>query len=129
MNHKPIGGVQSVTLQSAQSGSISIAVPLIDDSSVYQQSVEPLESLTVRHTLTLVARRNDAEAWLSESFVQRAACGGFVAEVVLNDGRRYSVGDSSAPVYLIKLLSDSKMSAAGEPTVTLTLCCENNTLN
>lgn len=129
MNHKPIGGVQSVTLRSTPTAATTIAVPLVDDSSVYQQCIEASESVVVRHTLTLVARRNDAEDWLSESFVQRAACSGFVAEVVLNDGRQYSVGDSSAPLYLMKLVSDSKMSATEEPTVTLTLCCENNTLN
>ena len=118
-----------MTLQSTTADDTTIAVPLVDDSSAYQQSIEASESVAVCHTLTLVARRNDAEAWLSESFVQRAACGGFVAEVVLNDGRRYSVGDSSSPLYLTKLVSDSKTSVVGEPTVTLTLCCENNTLN
>ena len=132
MINKPIGGVQGVRLYAAATGiveALSVEVPLIDDRSSYIQQLQADDgAVVVEHTLCLVARRNDAEAWIDSNFVERAVLQGLWAEVTLNDGREYEVGRCesvlySTPLRLVELTADSATSVRQEPTVTLTLRC------
>ncbi len=138
MIHKPIGGVKGVKFYAAATGiveALSVEVPLIDDRSVYTQQLQVDGGVVVvEHTLRLVARRNDAQAWIDSFFVERAVLQGLKATVVLNDGREFEVGvcealQYSTPLRLVELTADSATSVSQEPTVTLTLRSHNTIIN
>ena len=142
--HKPIGGVESVTLYPAdavkqalfsqegcevefQSGAYPVEVMLVDDASSYEEIVEPTNGVVkVEHRLTLVARHCDADEWLSEEFLERLSQEGVIATVGLCDGRRVLVGYSQhfaeeQPLLLDKMASFSGRELLDTPTVTLML--------
>lgn len=107
-----------------------VEVALIDDRSRYRQIVRAEGGLTVvEQRLELVARQNDAQAWLEPAFVSCAALQGLRAVVTLNDGRVVEVGNldklqCGEPLRFVQLVVDSAASAMDEPTVTLELCAE-----
>lgn len=129
MNYKPIGGVKSTTLRFASQSGEAVVVPIVDDSSCYSQSISALDApIVVRHLLQISARRADSSAWLSRRFVERGVIEGFVASVVLNDGRSFDLGTLQQPLRLVELKDSSGSALSDTPIVTLTLQCENSTL-
>lgn len=129
MMYKPIGGVKSVSLCFATQTDKAATVPIIDDSSYYNQSVSADNAaVVVEHSLTLLARRADCQMWMNTHFVERAILEGFVATVCLNDGREFVLGSAELPLRLSLLTQTSGKSLSDTPTVTLTLKCENSTL-
>ena len=140
--HKPVGGVARVVLHFADTlgGAIfssegcratfteaGIEVSLVDDSSAYVEQMSSEQGrLVVRHTLHLVAQRNDAEAWLAAPFAERATYEGVMAEVEMNDGRRVIVGCSAElydeqPLRLSSLAVESGAALRDVPRVVLDL--------
>ncbi len=140
--HKPIGGVASVRLYSANAvesvifseGECRVAlstegveVELLDDASLYEEQLcskggTPL----VEHRLTLVAERNRASEWLDGAWQESLATEGAVAVVELNDGRALLVGHSEAfsdeqPLRLTSLVSSSGRALLDAPRLTLEL--------
>lgn len=141
--HKPVGGVARVALHSADAvGAVSFAsdggcaiafddeateVELLDDGSTFVEKIATDTGIAlVEHTLSLVASRNSAEAWLNPDFLQRATRIGVIAEVVLNDGRAIVVGYSrhlatEQPLRLREVTISSGRTPTDTPTVTLRL--------
>jgi hypothetical protein len=141
--YKPIGGVARVALHSADAvrevsfasdgecailfGDEATEVELLDDGSTFVEKITTDTGIAlVRHTLSLVASRNSAEAWLDPDFLQRATRIGVIAEVVLNDGRAFVVGYSQhltteQPLRLREATISSGDTPLCSPTVTLCL--------
>lgn len=136
MSTKPIGGIKSCALYAASAVvSQPITVELMDDRSTYNQMLCSEKGVcTVNHTLRLVAYKDSATAWLESQFIRRASLQGVVAELVLNDGSSVKVGYSEAlhyqqPLRLTKVEIESGSSAEHIPTVVLTLCSQDTSLN
>lgn len=148
-DYKPVGGVARAVLYAPgdATGVVfddghctaafeceGVEVALLDDMSSFEEcAASDAGAVSVVHTLTLVARRNDAEAWLTPDFAERAAHEGFVADIVLNDGRRLLGGCSETfgteqPLCLVSLKSASHCRLSQTPTVTLTLRGEDGEL-
>lgn len=136
MSTKPIGGIKSCVLYAA--GAVEnqpVTVELMDDRSTYNQMLSSNKGVcTVTHTLRLVAYKDSAVAWLESHFIRRASIQGVVAELTLNDGGSVKVGYSEAllyqqPLRLSKVEIESGSSAEHIPTVVLTLCSQDTSLN
>ncbi len=149
-NYKPIGGVEScslyatdavaATLFSGSECSVTLsaeplAVELLDDASFYEEEITTdTGGRRVKHTLTLVAARTEAQAWLDEEFVERVASEGVVATVKLCDGRELLVGYSAhfaeeQPLYLASLSVASGRKLLDTPQVVLTLVSHDTELS
>lgn len=149
-NYKPIGGVEScslyatdavaTTLFSGSGCSVKLSaepltVELLDDASLYEEEVSiDTGGRRVKHTLTLVADRTEAEAWLDEEFVERVASEGVVATVKLCDGRELLVGYSAhfaeeQPLRLASLNVTSGRKLLDTPQVVLTLVSHDTELS
>ena len=100
-SYKPIGGVVKASLYAV--GEITsiddvvegngIEVELVDYGSSYEELFCPKQGLvSVEHTLTLRALRNNAEPWLDARFIERCAAEGVVAWVELATGERLRIG-------------------------------------
>ncbi len=141
-NHKPIGGVESVALYSADAVQTAlfsgdgcevvfdkdpIEVPLLEDASKYEECSN-LENgvISISHLLHIVAERNNAENWLDADFIEQASFEGFVAVISLCDGRRLLAGYSAQfgeeyPLRLENIISTSGTNLGEIPTVALRL--------
>ena len=146
-HRKPVGGVRSVRLCSAENVElVEFAadagcyerLEFCDDQQVMECSLledaSQLEecfsfdggAVAVRHTLTLVAERNDAAAWLESEFCREAAERGLCGVVEMNDGRRLLVGYSERfkaqqPLRIKEIRSSSGRSPIEAPTLTMIL--------
>ena len=138
MSYKPIGGVRSVSLHTANTAGINkegLVVELADDRSFSLQTLKVENGvLVVEHTLTLVAHIDDAAPWLEQSFIDRTILEGVVAMVTLNSGEQKWVGHSDKmlfeqPMRLRSVEIDSACSAAEIPTVKIVLYSEDTTIN
>ena len=100
---------------------------LIEDRSSLNEEISFKDGIVaVRHTLTLVADRNLAEAWLEPAFCSEAVLCGLCAVVTLNDGCTLLVGCSERfgtqqPLRPVSIVSSSGSRLADMPTLTLTL--------
>lgn len=143
--YKPVGGVARVVLYrptddmetafgadccTAVFNCEGIDVTLLDDRSSFEECAAPQAgAVSVVHTLTLVASRNEAAQWLAPDFIMRATHEGLVADITLNDGRRLLCGCSEAlgseqPLRLVSLRSDSCCRLSQTPALVLTLRSE-----
>ena len=143
-DYKPVGGVARAVLYRPEACNAAfvdgvctasfdgggVEVALIDECSSFEE-VAACDSgrISVVHTLSLVASRNDADLWLAPQFVADAVRRGVVADLTLNDGRRLIAGFSAdfadeQPLRLLSLRSASGERLAQTPTVTLTLRSE-----
>lgn len=100
---------------------------LMEDASIYEERISFDEGVAaVQHTLTLVADRNGAAAWLEQEFLHDGSDKGLCAVVTLNDGRQLLVGYSERfgaeqPLHIAEIVSTCGRSLADLPTITLTL--------
>lgn len=138
MSYKPVGGVRSVSLHTANTVGINkegLVVELAEDRSSYHQRLRVDDGvLLVEHTLTLVAYVDNAAPWLEQSFIDRTILEGVVAKVTLNSGEQKSVGHSDKmlfeqPMRLRSVEIDSARSAAEIPTVKIVLYSEDTKIN
>lgn len=147
VRRKPAGGVGSVKLAAVSNvaaaafddeGAVCTLCDFADATQVMECRILEDESafverltadsgvFAVRHTLSVVADRNLAEAWLGAPFLEESRCGGFVAQVTLNDGRRLLAGYSKRfggeqPLRIRSIEVASGRRPAERPTVTLVL--------
>lgn len=100
---------------------------LLEDCSSFEEEFSFDQGVVaVRHTLTLVANRDLAAAWLEAEFCDELRLRGLCAVVTLNDGRQLLVGYSQRfggqqPLMVKGVKVWSGESLADIPTVTLTL--------
>ena len=100
---------------------------LVEDASTFEELFEfDGDIVSVRHTLTLVADRNMAEAWLESTFSRESGRVGLCALVTLNDGRRLLVGYSERfgaqqPLRVKQIASGSGSKRIDIPRLTMTL--------
>ena len=82
---KPVGGIRRVRLASARAFSPQsrfAEYELIDDRSAYVETLTADEGLLrVRHTLTLVFDKHQADAWFDRRWLERCATDGVVAAI------------------------------------------------
>ena len=99
--YKPLGGIVAAELFTLDvlraEGSINagsgISVELADYASHYEESLSSESGLvSVAHTLTLVAERQNAAPWMDAEFLRRCAAEGVVAKVWLASGEELTVG-------------------------------------
>lgn len=100
-NFKAVGGVLAAELFTLDAlrdaeqiipGS-GITVELADYASHYEESLSSCNGLvSVEHTLTLVADRQNASPWMEAEFLRRCAAEGVVAMVWLATGEVLTVG-------------------------------------
>lgn len=128
MGYKPIGGIERCILSAAEAvGDNGIEAKLIDDSSTYVQTIAGSNSsFVVEHTLTLVAKADDADIWLNKQFLEQAIYDGLYASIELCCK---SVINITSPLKLHSLEASSAQSLTGQPTVTLILKCQDTTIN
>ena len=98
---KPVGGVVAAELftldKVTSAGEIipgsGVAVELADYASHYEESLSAENGLvSVQHTLTLVADRQNAAPWMEAEFIRHCAQQGVVAMVWLATGEVLTVG-------------------------------------
>ena len=134
-SYKPIGGVLKAELyavgglasieDAVQGGGIE--VELKDDGSCYEELfLSDTGLVSVQHTLTLAASRNDAGQWLDVRFREECAAEGVVARVTLSTGESLLIGWSNRfgfeqALRLKQMLFSSGRKPTDEPCVVLTL--------
>ncbi|MBQ2394443.1 MAG: hypothetical protein II307_01615 [Alistipes sp.] len=146
-HRKPVGGVRSVSL--CTSDNIAVAefvdnatvcnqLEFVDDKAVMEcMLLEDCSSfeekfafndgvVAVRHTLTLIADRNLAEAWLEPEFRNDSIVKGLCAIITLNDGRKILVGYSerfgaSQPLHISEIALSSGRKLSDAPKITMVL--------
>ena len=95
---KPVGGICRVRLASARAFSPQsrfAEYELIDDRSAYVETLTADEGLLrVRHTLTLVFDKHQADAWFDRRWLERCATDGVVAAIETAAGERLRIGRS-----------------------------------
>ena len=102
-------------------------VPLVENrSSLVERLVFNQGRPVVTHTVTLVADRNMAQAWLEPDFAAEAQRSGIVVDLMLHDGRRIFAGCSAhfaveQPMRIKSLTADSGAKPSDVPTLTLVL--------
>lgn len=100
---------------------------LLEDTSSLEESMSfEGGAVAVRHTLTLVADRNLAAAWLGPEFRNESLLKGLCAVVTLNDGRQLLVGYSERfgaqqPLRIKEIISSSGQRPSEAPTITMIL--------
>ena len=140
--YKPIGGIESCALYPADAvemilfssngcevelSGTPLETPLLEDSSYYEEVLRLQQGVaSVSHLLHLVANRNDANEWLDNDFLERAAFEGLVAIISLCDGRRLLAGYSmhlgdEQPLRLESITTSSGNSPRETPSATLRL--------
>ena len=146
-HRKPVGGIRSVKLCTTDNiagvGFSSDATTnaslefvdsnevmecsLLEDSSSFEEEFSFDQGVVaVRHTLSLVANRDLAAAWLEAEFCGELRLKGLCAVVTLNDDRQLLVGYSQRfggqqPLRVKGIKVWSGVSLSDTPTVTLTL--------
>ncbi|MBO5875046.1 MAG: hypothetical protein J6Q20_00805 [Alistipes sp.] len=146
-HRKPVGGVRSVRLCAAENVDYVefaedangyklltffdreqiMECSLLEDASWLEESFAFEDGVVaVQHTLTLVAERNDAAAWIEPEFYREAMDMGLCAEVELNDGRRLLVGyserfGSQQPLRIKEIISSSGSRLVDSPRIKMTL--------
>ena len=99
--YKPVGGILSAELFFASDlhsvddmvKGQGIDVELCDDRSTYEEHFSAESGLvSVKHTLTLVAAREDAAAWIDAEFLRNCAADGVVAKIALSTGENLTIG-------------------------------------
>ena len=142
ITYKPIGGVESVALYPpdavrsvlfATNGCMvifsgqAVELPLLEDRSYYEEVSKYDEGARcVSHTLHLVAAPDSAAMCLTEEFLEQAYFEGFVAKILLCDGRCLFAGYSAhlqdeQPLRLESVTTSSGSEVRQTPTVTLRL--------
>ena len=93
-----MGGICRVRLASARAFSPQsrfAEYELIDDRSAYVETLTADEGLLrVRHTLTLVFDKHQADAWFDRRWLERCATDGVVAAIETAAGERLRIGRS-----------------------------------
>ena len=140
-DYKPVGGVRDVELFAVQGFNRvedmvqgeGVTVLLMDDGSHYDEhiSAEGLP-VSVQHTLTLYADRNNASAWFDKEFLSLASTEGVVARIRLTTGEEIVVGWSpkfgfEQALRLRSLQFHSGSRPQQTPTVELTLSSHDTT--
>ena len=130
---KPVGGIRRVRLASARAFSPQsrfAEYELIDDRSAYVETLTADEGLLrVRHTLTLVFDKHQADAWFDRRWLERCATDGVVAAIETAGGERLRIVRSdrfgceqASPLERFTFASGA---APGDrPTATLVLASE-----
>lgn len=134
---KPIGGIASAELflvkdlksLNDMSTKEGIEVELSDYASHYDESFRADNGLvSVKHTLTLVAAREDASAWIDADFLRHCAADGVVAKVTLSTGEKLTIGWSKKMLFEQALRLQSLTCSTGtrpkhRPRIELVLSC------
>ncbi len=85
-----VNGLKSINDLATQEG---IKVDLSDYASHYDESFMTDNGLvSVQHTLTLVAAREDAKAWIDAEFLRNCAADGVAAKIILSTGEKLTIG-------------------------------------
>lgn len=136
-NFKPIGGIASAELLmvkdlKSRSDLITkegIKVELSDYASHYDESFLSDNGLvSVKHTLTLVAAREDAAAWIDAEFLRNCAADGVVAKITLSTGENLTIGWSKKMLFEQALRLQALTCSTGthpkhRPRIELVLSC------
>lgn len=108
-----------------------IGVELTDYASHYEESLSADNGLvSVHHTLTLVAERQNAAPWMEAEFLRRCAAEGVVAKLWLATGEQLTVGcckrmDLEQALRLRSLTCSTGTRPRQRPCVELVLeCCD-----
>ena len=119
---KPVGGIRRVRLASARAFSPQsrfAEYELIDDRSAYVETLTADEGLLrVRHTLTLVFDKHQADTWFDRRWLERCATDGVVAAIETAAGERLRIGRSERFTFA------SGAAPGDRPTATLVLASE-----
>ena len=130
---KPVGGICRVRLASARAFSPQsrfAEYELIDDRSAYVETLTADEGLLrVRHTLTLVFDKHQADAWFDRRWLERCATDGVVAAIETAAGERLRIGRSDRfgceqALRLERFTFASGAAPGDRPTATLVLASE-----
>ena len=130
---KPVGGIRRVRLASARAFSPQsrfAEYELIDDRSAYVETLTADEGLLrVRHTLTLVFDKHQADAWFDRRWLERCATDGVVAAIETAAGERLRIGRSDRfgceqALRLERFTFASGAAPGDRPTATLVLASE-----
>ncbi len=134
---KPIGGIVAAELflvnglksRNDMSKTEGIKVNLSDYASHYDESFLSDNGLvSVNHTLTLVAAREDAKAWIDAEFLRNCAADGVAAKVTLSTGEKLTIGWSEKMQFEQALRLKSLTCSTGtrpkhRPRIELVLSC------
>ena len=130
---KPVGGIRRVRLASARAFSPQsrfAEYELIDDRSAYVETLTADEGLLrVRHTLTLVFDKHQADTWFDRRWLERCATDGVVAAIETAAGERLRIGRSDRfgceqALRLERFTFASGAAPGDRPTATLVLASE-----
>ncbi len=121
-----VNGLKSINDLATQEG---IKADLSDYASHYDESFMTDNGLvSVQHTLTLVAAREDAKAWIDAEFLRNCAADGVVAKITLSTGEKLTVGWSKKMQFEQALRLKSLTCSTGtrpkhRPRIELVLSC------
>jgi len=130
---KPVGGIRRVRLAAARAfgpQSPFTEYELIDDGSSYTETLTAAEGLLrVRHTLTLVFDKHQADGWFDRRWLARCAADGVVAAIETSAAERLLIGCSArfGTEQALRLESFTFRSGTApddRPTATLVLASE-----
>ncbi len=130
---KPVGGIRRVRLAQVRAGAPQppfAEYELIDDRSSYTETLTADEGLLrVRHTLTLVFDKHQADGWFDRRWLERCATAGVAAAVETAAGERLRIGCSDRfgceqALRLERFTFASGTAPGDRPTATLVLASD-----
>ncbi|WP_417014290.1 hypothetical protein [Alistipes sp.] len=130
---KPVGGIRRVRLAQAQTRAAQAPFAeyeLVDDRSSYVETLTADEGLLrVRHTLTLVFDKHQADGWFDRRWLEHCATRGVIAAIETAAGQRLRIGRSERfgeeqALRLERFTYASGTEPGDRPTATLVLASD-----